>query len=251
VAEEPVQDELELKPAEAGALFKAEMFATNLVLGYWKHMVAAVLLVLLGVLAYGQYTDWYKDQQRVASAQIASALGALPAPLPELTESLATGGTVDLAQVEKVGDDLVGIANGTKGTARVEALMTAAELYRMAEKADKQRQALLDASGDAKGVLAWSVQGALANLELEEGQGDAAVERLRKLAADSDGYLAEQATIDLGLALEHVGRKDEAAKVYGEFLVRFPDSKRGDQVKARQARTAAPSGASTPTETSG
>lgn len=244
MADEPVKDELELKPAEAGALFKAEMFATNLFLGYWKHLVAAVLLVLLGILAWGQYTDWYQDQQRVASAQIATAMDGLPQPLPQLADSLATGGTVDLAQVEKVGDDLVAIGNGASGTGRVEALMTAAELYRMAEKADKQRQALTDASAEADGVLAWAAEGALANLELEQGQGDAAVERLRKLAAGSDGYLAEQATIDLGLALEHVGKRDEAAKVYGDFLVRFPDSKRGDQVKARQARASSPAGTS-------
>lgn len=247
MAEEPVQDELELKPAEAGALFKAEMFATNFFLGYWVHMVGVVLLVLLGVLAWGQYGSWYQDRQRAASAQIANTLDGLPSPLGELPSRLASGEAVDLAQVEKVGDELVTIADSAMGTSRVEALMTAAELYRLSAKTDKQRQALADASAEEVGVLSWAAESSLASLELELEQGDAAIERLRGLASSSDGYLAEQATIDLGLALEHLGRKDEAAKVYAEFLARFPDSRRGEQVKARQARATAPAAKGAPT----
>lgn len=239
MADEKVPDELELKPAEAGAMFKAEMFATNLVLGYWRHGVALVVLVLLGILAWGQYGDWYRNTQRATAAHIADVMSGLPAPMVEIPSRLASGEAVDLAAVEKVADDLVAVANGAGGTARTEALMTAAELYRIVEKPEKQRTALEKAEG-APGVLGWSVGAALANLELEQGQGDSAVARLRKLSEAADGYLGEQALIDLGLALEHLDRRDEAAQVYADFLSRFPESKRADQVKARQARVSAP-----------
>uniref|UniRef100_UPI0025A09F14 hypothetical protein n=1 Tax=Klebsiella pneumoniae TaxID=573 RepID=UPI0025A09F14 len=85
-------------------------------------------------------------------------------------------------------------------------LLDAAEAFRLADKRDKQRAALTAAAEGSTGILAYAAEGGLATLELAEGQGDAAVARLRKLSESQEGYLAEQATIDLGLALEHLGK---------------------------------------------
>lgn len=234
MADEP-EDDLDLKPADAGSLFRAEMFTTNLLLGYWKHLVAAVIVTLLGVLIYGQYVDFHRRSQRTTTSQVATALADLPAELPLLPERIASGQPVDPALLERTGDTLVAIANGASGPAKVEALLQAAELFRLAANPQKQRDALVGASANGQGVLAFAAEGALANLELEQGEGDAAVTRLRGLMAGHDGYLAEQAAIDLGLALEHLSRNDEAGKVYAEFLTKWPDSPRADVVRQRQA----------------
>lgn len=235
MAAEP-EDDLDLKPADAGSMFRAEMFTTNLLLGYWKHLVAAVVVGLLAVLIYGQYADWHRRSQRTTTSQIATALAELPAELPLIPERIAAGEAVDPALLEKTGDTLVAIANGASGPARVEALLQAAELFRIAANPEKQREALAGAAGEAEGVLAFAAEGALANLELEQGQGDAAVSRLQRAMQAHDGYLAEQAALDLGLALEHLGRSDEAGRVYADFLTRWPDSPRADGVRQRQAQ---------------
>ncbi len=212
-------DELELAPADAGTLFRAEMWATNAILGYWKHLLAALLVVLLGFLFWGQYQSWVQRSQRAATAEIAEAVATLPAPLVELPERMASGLVeAEPAALEKVGDTLVEQAGATGGTARAEALLNASELYRLAENTEKQRRALADASQGAGGVLLYAAEAALANLELELGEGDAAVGRLRQLVDSQQGYLAEQAALDLGLALEHLDRKDDAVKVYDDFL---------------------------------
>lgn len=235
---EDQQDDLELKTADAGTAFRAEMFATQILLGYWKHGVALVIVVLIAILGWGQYRDMHRRSQRTATAQIAETLARLPEPLPALAESVASGEQVDVAKVEAVGDELVGLANGTSGTAAAEARITAAEAFRLAGKPDKQRAALENASG-ASGVMAYAVESELANLDLEQGLGDSAVARLEKLSASQGGFLAEQAAIDLGLAYEHLGRDQDAAKVYASFVERFPNSPRLEGVKVRQQRVAA------------
>lgn len=237
----PVADDLDLKPARATAMFRAEMFATNFLLGYWKHIVAVVVIALVSVLVWGQYTDFHRRAQRDASRQIAEKLGELPNEIPYLAESIAQGEEVDRTKLAEVADGLVAIANGTAGTARVEAELHAAELYRMANDPEKQRNALTAASADGGGALGFAAESGLANLELAQDQGDAAVTRLRALADDNEGFLREQALLDLGLALEHLGKNDEAAKVYADFITEFPDSPRKALAQTRNNRvTGAP-----------
>ncbi|MEZ4237778.1 MAG: tetratricopeptide repeat protein [Myxococcota bacterium] len=238
-------DDLELKPANAGTMFRLEMFTTNFLLGYWKQLVAVVVVFLVLILAWGQYQDITRRTQREATARIAEKVSELPQPLPMLSQAIASGEEIDAAKVQEVGDGLVAIANGTRGTAKVEALLTAAEAYRLAGAPDKQREALSEAVPLARGVLHYSASSALANLELEQGQGDEAVKRFRELGSENEGYLAEQAQIDLALALEHLGRNQEAADVYQKFLDQFPDSPRRAIVEQRRDRvTAAGAGGS-------
>ncbi len=232
---ESVQDDLELKPAKAGAAFRAEMFVTDLALRYWKHAAAAVVTILVVVLVYGQVQQYRVAGQRTTAREVSAELAKLPAPLPQLSASVAEGKPIDTARLAPVGEALVAIANGASGPAAVDARMTAAEVFRLVGDKARQREALTKALPDATGVLAWSVDSALANLDLEEGKGDDAVGRLKKLSV-GEGFLAEQSTLDLGLALESLDRDDEAAKVYADFLTRFPTSTRADDARARQAR---------------
>ncbi len=235
MAQPPVEDDLDLKPARAGFLFRAEMFTTNVLLGYWRTFVALLVVVLLSILLYGQYRTWNRRSQRGTAAEVAQALAALPAPVEELPARIATGEVIDLAALVTTADQVVALAESGRGTARTEGLLLASELYRITGETGKQRAALESATSSASRVLEFATHEGLANIDLASGKGEDAVARLRTLA-EGKSFLAEQATLDLGLALEHLGRTDEAAKVYTDFLARWPESPRKERVEERQGR---------------
>ncbi len=256
---------------DAGVVFRAEMWLTNFFLGYWPVLVGVIVAVLLGVLVYGQASSYLHGQQRriadeisvVEQAAYDDILAGLPEDLrmqvqqasmnyaflrgaPLALEEVVTGIELteeQLQRVEEAGDELLAIGREASGTAAIEARLKASELYRITDATDKRREAL-QLAADAtesllqrdKAPLRYAAQGGLANLELEQGEGDSAVARLRTLSEELDGYLAEQATLDLGLVLEHLERDLEAQTVYAGFDVRWPDSPRIEEIQARLER---------------
>lgn len=242
MAEENEED-LVLAPADAGAAFRFEMAATNFFLGYWKHLLAVLVTVLLAFLFYGQWIAYVQNVQRAAAAQISNVERDLPAPIAILgfqkSQGMLSATNEDLIAA---GERLEATASETWGTASIEARLKAAELYRIAEDGEKRRMALEAVEGQADGLLGYAAESALAALDLEAGNGDQAVERYRTLAAQNDAFLAQQATIELGLALEHLGRNDEAAKVYSDFLTKWPDAARAGEVRTHQGRVSGAAG---------
>jgi len=237
------EEDLELAPADAGVLFRAEMAASNFIMGYWMYLTGVVVAVLAAILVYGQYSAWQVRDQQATAAQIAEVESELPAPLIQLPSMLAGEMPSEVedpeAELREAAVALDAIAAESPGAARVEARLKAAELYRLIGDPAAQRASLQDAADHAEGILAYSAQGALANLDLEEGNGDAAVERWRSLADNQEGYLAEQALLELGLALEALERDADAAAVYADFLAQYPESPRVDVARQRQARVQA------------
>lgn len=232
-------EDLVLQPADAGAAFRMEMAASNFLLGYWKHMVAALVAVLVSVLIYGQYNSYVHRQQRGTAAEIAAVERDLPAPIAILGFQKSQGMlTSTPEQLEAAADRLEAIGAEASGAASVEARLKAAELYRLAGS-PKRRTTLEAAAGTADDVLRYAAVSGLAAMDLEEGNGDQAVARYKELMSSKDAFLAQQAAIELGLALEHLGRKDEAAQVYAEFLTRWPDAPRAGEVKDRQGQVGA------------
>lgn len=238
MAEEQDED-LVLQPADAGAAFRFEMAATNFFLGYWKHVLAVLVVGLVGFLIYGQYSAYVVRSQRAAASQIAEVERDIP-PIALLSYQKATK-ALETSNEELIAaaQQLEAVAGATSGTASVEARLKAAELYRIAGDNEARRAALEGAKGTAPGLLGYSVDSALAALDLEAGNGDAAVKRFEELRKAHSGFLAQQATIELGLALEHLDRDSEAAKVYSEFLAKWPDSSRAGEVRDFQARVGA------------
>ncbi|MBN2800574.1 MAG: hypothetical protein JXX28_15640 [Deltaproteobacteria bacterium] len=244
-------NEPQMVQPDAGLAFRVEMWFNNVFLGYWKHFVAAVALVLFGILIYGQYTTWYQGQQRQASQQIADTERALYKDLvksqpeehraqirrmlPNLPAYLMNIPLEDaqLPLVTQSADALAAIGQGAAGTEGVEAWLQAAELYRLAGQTEKQREALTAASARAKGPLLYGAQGGLANLEISAGEGDAAIQRLSALSTALDGYLAEQATLDLAMTQQHFGHDTDARHTYEGFLTKWPTSLRVDEVRGR------------------
>jgi hypothetical protein len=128
------------------------------------------------------------------------------------------------------------LASDAGGAAGAQAGLQAAELYRRVGDAEAQRAALEVASQKGEGALRFAAESGLATLDLDAGQVDAALARYRTLMVDMEGYLAEEAALQLALALEFHDRRDEAAQVYTDFLTRWPESPRVGEVTARQQR---------------
>ena len=228
-------DDLELRPADAGTLFRAEMATTNFFLGYWKALVGVVVLILVAVLVYGQYRSFQDTAQRAAAGRIATIEASLEVPIISVAEAVLQG-SLTTEKVTKAARDLSEVAKNTSGPARVEADLKAAELFRVAKLDDERRVVLEDALPHADGVLAYSAAGALANLELEQGNGDAAVAGWKALIDRENGFLAEQAMLELGLTLEALDRKDEARQVYADFMAKFSSSPRMEKARQRADR---------------
>ena len=235
MAEERDED-LELAPADAGAAFRAEMAATNLLMGYWKPMLAGLLAVLMSFLVWGQYAKFVQRAQRATAAQIAEVERDLPLPIAAMVFQKAQGGLAVAPDVLiEAAERMEAVAGASSGTGSVEASLKAAEIYRLADATDKRRVALEAAAGESEGLLQYAAQSALASLDLESGNGEGAIRRY-ELLQEGDGFLARRATIDLGLALEHLGRRDEAATVFDTFLSRWPDAPGASQVRAHRDR---------------
>lgn len=227
------EEDLTLEPQQAGMAFRAEMWAMDTLLGYWPYLIGGLAVILGAIFFYGQYSTFARNQQRFASKQIAQVEEVLPERVAALSYLQAGGQPIDIAQAVEAAVNLEAVE--ATGAARTEAMLKAAELYRIAAKPEEQRMALEVASSTGTGVLHFVAESAIANLELEAGENDAAVKRLRALSQAHDDYLGEQAALDLGLILEQLDRKDEALAVYSSFLSRWTDSPRSEDVRKRQA----------------
>lgn len=136
-------------------------------------------------------------------------------------------------------DKLVALAGEGSGASSTEALLEAAEIYRRAGAVEPRRAALQAASGGAKaGILHHAAETGLAHVEIEAGQPDQAITRLQALVAAEEGFLAQDATMELAQAYDDSGKPEEAAKLYDDFLVKWPDSPRAEEVKRRRAAPA-------------
>ena len=215
--------DLELEPVDAGLIFRAEMAATNAFMGYWKHLLAFLIIILLGVLFFGQYRAWYQNHQRDASHGIF-----------EIEQGLAR--TATDVEFGAAADELAGLAATASGTARAEAQLKAVELYRNSGNAVRQREVLNEMLEDElEGVLGFAARSAMANLEMEEGNQEAAVGHLSWVYENADTFLSEQAGMDLGVMHEHQKQIDEARALYTDMLAVMLDGPRREKVEERLA----------------
>ena len=234
-------EDLDLKPADAGALFRAEMWATNAILGYWPYLVGALVTVLLGFLFYGNYSDYVRNAQRAGAAAIAEVEEELPSPVEDLGRLKALN-ALPLPNEDLVGiaDQLVETSKEHWGPAKLDGLLKAAEVYRIADATERRRTTLDSVLEEAtRGSLEWcAAQRSLAALELQSEQGPAAVARLRDVQRYAQGYLAQQAMLALGAAYETMGEPENALQVYEEFLRDFSESPLLEEVNKRRDRVA-------------
>lgn len=239
-------DDLDIDVNEGGATaLKAEMAVSEFMLRYWIHLTVAVVIVIVGIFSYGQYTSWMVDAQRATTSAIADVEASLDADLLTLAQAKAgvrPGTEINIEEVKAGADKLTEIAMGASGTSATEAWLKAAELYRIADDTAQRRAALEKASAGTKGVLRYAAEAALANLDLEEDKADAALARFQALRADPNAFLARQATLDLAGAYETLGRHGDAVATYDAYLATWSDAPDIEDVQARRVKASEQAG---------
>lgn len=217
-------------PAEGDTdiLFRAQMGAYNFLAKNWQRLLGVLGVALLGVLAYSLYLDYDRNQQRELQARIADIDRKMPKPDPMAAmlgtpqddpadEQLMANLKEGARRYEAVGAD-------GNGTGAVMAWMRAADTYERAGDTEGAARALEQAHGlSASGALGWSAAAQLAALKADTGDVDGAAALYQPYAA-GDGFIAEHATLELGLMYEVAGRTDEARTTLGTFGERFPES---------------------------
>ena len=237
MAEQEEDEDLQFHTADAGVAFRTEMAATNFVIGYWKQTLAVMISGLICLVIFDQVRTAGVKDQRTTSAEIAQVERDLPVPIYMVPVAKMQGSEgLDDDSLRASAEQLAGIGAKSRGVGSAEAHLKSAELYRVVGDNESRRTQLEAAQDNAEGVLAFSVESALATLDIEDGNVDAGVARYRGLVADSEAYLAQQAALELGTSLEALGRSDEASEVYASFLARWPDASSADEVRIRQGR---------------
>lgn len=228
------QDSYDLGEAGGDLALRAEMGVQEALLRWWKPILASVIAVVLGFVVYGWNQSMAQAQARATASAIADAQAPLPDKLLMLAQSRAgMGEAPDPETLTPVADALVDVGHAHRGAGAVEALLRAAELYRLADQPAPRRAALEKAVSLASGPLAFAAGGALANLDIEEGNVEEGLTRMQALTKLRPEFLARQATLDLAAAQEAAGREDDARATYQRFLATWPDAPETGEVKDR------------------
>lgn len=260
MADQP-QDQLSLPKTDAGILFRLEMWATNAILGYWWIGVIAIVSVLAGVAIYafvdGQQTASQRkfatqieqvtrrvdraliDRSKIAKfteerryrvawtpsfeAQEIAWPPVLRLPLDTMLRDFGNDEADHQAVLTEAGDELLAIAAAAGGTAGgAQAALLAAELYRIAEQPEARRKALDKARTARAPTLRFSAESALAQLELSQGNLDAAEAILRPWIDERHGWFGQKAAFDLARAYSANDRKGDAVATLQDLQTRWP-----------------------------
>lgn len=236
-------DEREDGGEEVDVLFRAQMGVTNFLLGYWKHLLGVLGLILAGVYAYSAWLEHTRDSQRELQAQMARV--ALDVPQPEQMALMGLAPLDDPADSERIAavtqaaEKYEAIGKGGSGTGAVMAWIEAARLWERLGEASKAKiawKAAHDLGPD--GIMGWTAAANYASSLANEGDVDGAAAIYRAYADDPSvqGYLAERALFDLGQLYEGAGRVSESQVIYAEFTERFPNSDLGPRVAEASRR---------------
>jgi hypothetical protein len=244
VAKEPREAPVTPSDQQADLLFRAQMKAADLVLGYWKQGLGLLAGLLTVTLVIGLVSNHVRDAKRASSAAVAKVDAAAPEPDPMSMVGLAPADDLTdaarVAALETVARGYEAAAKDGSGPAVVEAWVRAGETWlRLARTDDaiKAFQAGFDEGG--KDIYRYTPGNRLAVLLADNGKRDEAEAIYRKLATGLDGYLAEQALIDLMTLQATSGQSDAVKRSAAEFRARFTRSPRLEQVAAIEAQVAA------------
>lgn len=242
---------------DVDVLFKAQMWLFDLVARWWKHVVLAVGLILLGTLVYGTYDSWRTGKAEDASAEIAKIDFRMPKADPLAMMGFSAldnlSDPVRVANLEAGAQKYTEAAASAPAEQAALAHLKAAELWVRLGKTDEARtsfQAALDA--DDSGPYGFAANAGLATLALQAGQPEDAITRFRALADDNKDVYGEQALRQL-VTIYHsqkdTAHRDEALM---ELVTRYPNSSRNQQladelgVTLPKAPTPAPTTTATP-----
>lgn len=244
MAKEPREAPVTPSDQQADLLFRTQMKVADLVLGYWKQGLGILAGVLALTLVIGLVSNHIRDARRATSAAVAKVDAAVPEPDPMSMLGLAPADDLtDAARVsalETVARGYEAAAKDGAGPTRVEAWVRAGEIWLRLNRTDdaiRSFQAGFDEDGEA--IYRYTPGNRLAVLLADNGKRDEAEAVYRKLATGLDGYLAEQALMDLMTLQATSGQADAVKRSAAEFRARFTHSPRLEQVAAIEAQVAA------------
>jgi tetratricopeptide (TPR) repeat protein len=215
-----------LAGAEQDVLFRAQMTVANTLLGYWKHGVTALFVLLGASLVIGQWLTYKVDVQKDGQAALARIDLKMPTLDPMTRMGLAPmddpNDPARMALLATNAAEYEALAASAKGTASSMAWMRAAEAWRRAGQMDKAKAAYLKVQGD--GVVGFSGATGVAALAADSGDVDGAVTALQPYAAATEGFLAQQALIEIAAIYEGAGRAADARTTLQDLQKRFPTS---------------------------
>ena len=215
-----------LAGAEQDVLFKAQMTLANTLLGYWKHGVTALFVVLAATFFIGQWLSYHVGVQKDGQAALARIDLKMPALDPMTRMGLAPMDDPNdperMALLAANAGEYEALAAKTTGTAASMSWMRAAEAWRRAGQTDKAKAAYLQVTGE--GVVGFTGASGVAALAADGGDVDGAVAALRPYADATEGFLAEQALLEIAVIYEGAGRTADARTALEDLQKRFPTS---------------------------
>jgi len=241
--------ELPVTPSdqEADVLFRVQMKVADLLLGYWKHGLAIVGVILLGTLITGLVSNHFRDAKRAVSEKVSDVDRSLPEP-----DALATYGIGlpdDLNDPDRVdaltksAREYEAIGKSASGVAGAEAWIKAGDVWNRLGDRENERKAFQAAwEEEGAGALGYTSGNRLALLIAQGGDHPKAKEILKKLGAEQTGIAAEEALISLMKLARQDGDTALVQETAASYRVRFPKSPRMDVVNGIAGAPAAPSG---------
>lgn len=269
MADQP-DNELSLPKTDAGTLFRLEMWATNVFLGYWWVLVVAIVAILAGVAIYGFWDSQQTATQRGLASRTEAALRKVDAQLIDhaaVREQYDTRGArvlwspsfdnqeprippivtvpleVMLAEfglegvdpepvLIEVADELMVVArDGGASAGGAHAALIAAELYRLANQAEP-RAAALEKARKARGrPQRFSAELALAKLAFSSGDLAGGESILRPWITESNGFFGQHAALELARAYRRADRSGDAITTLQELQQLWPTSVFADDIE--------------------
>jgi tetratricopeptide (TPR) repeat protein len=251
VADEPTND-LEVVNPDAGFAFRAEMFMTNVVMGYWKIIVGVLVTFLACVLVYGNYLNWYTGGQYDTSDQVANVLRQFDSAHPKVlapgsfvneyslytSAPLALGADEELRRHAQIAAEKLGEigASGT-GTSGAQAYVLSSEFYRILGQPEKRKLALEAAATMSAAEAQGAFSLALASTAHQAGDVDAGLDGFSAGADTYKGtFVAQWALLERARVLRDLGRKDEAIADLDALITAYPDGSLKDMADAELAK---------------
>ncbi len=228
---------------EADLFFKVQMQLAHWVYGYWKQGLAGIGAVLFLTLVVGQTSTCLRDQQREGAAAMAAVERAMPEPSPLAQYGLAPLDDLSdpehVARLEQAAQSFEDVAVDSTRLASAEAWLRAGNTWARAGNDERAAAAFAKAyDADRGGIYTYSAGNRLAMIHREAGRLDQAAELFREMSRDLDGYLAEQALLDLMAMRLDQGDSEAIQRLAGEFRARFDSSPRLEQVQLLESKAA-------------
>jgi hypothetical protein len=203
--------------------------ATGWVSGRQNQVVGVVIAIVVVIAAAVAFWNWRQGGQERAGAALAEALAVADAqiippesaeiPRPDTFSSESARATAALEKLRVVMEQYPSTEAATAARFR------AATLLAGEGKGKEAEQYFREVASRDNGIHGRMARMAVAELQVQAGQYDEAINTFRDLAARKDGDLpVDGVLMQLARAYEKAGKRAEALQTYQRVTSEFPDS---------------------------